>query len=480
MHRTPLVLCGTPGAALRTLAQGIVDRAGGSCRLRETSVDPLLLERLLNGTEGGDTVALVEAAALLDRDTRLRLLDGAVVLSVPGADAPSAALGSGLEEVHGRLVDEGGSSSSAIEEALQLWNRAPVRVAVGERSYSVDVGGAILQSRLLDLLEEYPVAVVVTDCNVDRFHGERFRAAVAATGPRVVSVVLEPGEEHKNLSTVGRLYDRALETGVDRTGVVVAMGGGVVTDISGFFAATWMRGVKWFAVPTTLLSMVDASVGGKTGVDHGLAKNAVGAFWQPRAVVCDVETLETENPRYFRSALSEVVKTAIIGDAELFGLLEQRADALLDGDPKLLTEVVTRCVRVKARIVSRDERESALRAWLNLGHTVGHALEAAGGFSTFTHGEAVSLGLVAALRLGVRWGHTPVGLAERVTSLLHRLGLPATLNRQGLTEAAGLLGHDKKRAANSVKFVIAQALGDVILTPVSLQDLREQVVTLAD
>jgi shikimate kinase/3-dehydroquinate synthase len=225
--------------------------------------------------------------------------------------------------------------------------------------------------------------------------------------------------------------------------------------------------------------MVDASVGGKTGVDLGAAKNAVGAFWQPAAVMCDVDYLKTEPTRGYRSGLSEVVKTALIGDPELFELLEREAAGIVARDPELLTDIVRRCIRVKARIVSADPREAGLRAVLNLGHTVGHAIEAQAGFERLTHGEAISLGLVAALRIGQRLGHTPAELALRTQRLLERLELMTAIEAEPLADAAELIGHDKKRAGSRVNFVFAQGLGDVVTKPLELAELRSLTRGLA-
>jgi 3-dehydroquinate synthetase len=225
--------------------------------------------------------------------------------------------------------------------------------------------------------------------------------------------------------------------------------------------------------------MVDASVGGKTGVDLGEAKNAVGAFWQPSAVLCDVDYLKTEPERGYRSGLAEAVKTALIGDPELFELLDRETAGIAARDPDLLTDIVRRCIRVKARIVSADPREAGLRAVLNLGHTVGHAVEAQAGFERLTHGEAVSLGMVAALRIGQRLGHTPEDLALRTQALLEKLALPTAIEREPLTEAAELIGHDKKRAGSQGKFVFARGVGGVITAPVALSELRELTRALA-
>jgi shikimate kinase/3-dehydroquinate synthase len=253
---------------------------------------------------------------------------------------------------------------------------------------------------------------------------------------------------------------------------MIGLGGGIITDVTGFAAATWMRGISWIAVPTNLLAMVDAAIGGKTAVDFLTAKNSIGAFWQPKAVVCDVDFMHTESAKNYRSALAEVVKTAIIGDAQLFDLLKTNLDPIRRRKPDLVLEMVRRCVRVKASIVSRDERESGLRALLNLGHTIGHALEAQGNYSRWTHGEAVSLGLVAALRIGVELGVTPPELADETTSLLSALGLPVDLSAEPLGEAVELIGHDKKRAGDKLRFVLARELGRVELVTLPLADVR--------
>jgi 3-dehydroquinate synthetase len=225
--------------------------------------------------------------------------------------------------------------------------------------------------------------------------------------------------------------------------------------------------------------MVDASVGGKTGVDLLSAKNAIGAFWQPSRVLCDTELLTTESERGFRGALAEVVKTALIGDPGLLEVLETAPPELRAWPPQLLVELVRRSIRVKARIVSQDERESGRRAVLNLGHTVGHALEAVAGYSRLTHGEAVSLGLVAALRIGVELSVTPRALAERTEALLARLGLPTDVASEPLAESLQLMGHDKKRAGKSVRFVVARAAGDVDTVDLELSSLQELTRGLA-
>jgi shikimate kinase / 3-dehydroquinate synthase len=449
-------------------------------------------------------VIAVGGGALLSRDLRLRALDECVVVALeataseltrralqqgsrPLLSGPNperrvsellALRASSYAEAHARISSEGPLAIVA-ERVREAWSRDELAVAAAEASYGVQTGSGFASGRVGSLVAESPVCVLVSDKTVSALHGAAIEAALRAAGPRVIRVDLDPGEAHKNIASVEGIWHAALEGGADRKATFVALGGGVVSDMTGFAASTWMRGVRWVGIPTTLLSMVDASVGGKTGVDLAAAKNAVGAFWQPSGVLCDVHYLGTEPARGFISGLAEVVKTALIGDPELFSLLEDNAERVASRDRELTAEIVRRSVRVKARIVSFDQRESGLRAVLNLGHTVGHALEAQAGYSALSHGEAVSLGLVAALRLGEALGRTPPELSERTLSLLRRLGLPATLAGQPLAEAAALLGHDKKRAGSSVKFVFARALGDVETQAIALTELRTHVLALA-
>lgn len=385
----------------------------------------------------------------------------------------------GYAESHGQVATDGRSIEEIAGDVLSIIERDPVPVAAGLASYSVDIGSDLAERRLSRILGNPSGTLLVTDENVGVLHGDAVRRVQRKLGVPAAEVTLSPGEEHKNLAGLERIFETAFAQGLDRQATFIGLGGGVVTDMTGFAAATWVRGVRWVGLPTTLLSMVDASVGGKTAVDFKTAKNSVGAFWQPSGVICDVARLETEGDRAFVGALSEVVKTALIGDPELFGLLEERADAIVTRDRALVTEIVERSVRVKARVVSLDERESGLRATLNLGHTIGHALESSGGYTSLTHGEAVSLGLVAALRLGEKLGETPPALTARTLRLLERLGLPFRLERSALADATRLLGHDKKRAGGSIRFVFAQGIGDVRTRQVGLEDLVQWTPDLA-
>lgn len=383
-------------------------------------------------------------------------------------------------EAHAEISTEGRTLAEIADDAARIWDEDAICVAAGEETYRVLIGAGLIRQRLSDLVGTPSGTLLVTDSNVNPLHGEKAREALSEKKGARAEVVLTPGEEHKNLTGLSQIFEAAHQSGIDRKATFIGLGGGVVTDMTGFAAATWVRGVRWIGCPTTLLSMVDASVGGKTAVDFKTAKNSVGAFWQPAGVICDVDVLQTETDRMFVGAISEVVKTALIGDADLLTYLEENAELLLARDPAVTTEVVNRCVRVKARIVALDEREAGIRATLNLGHTIGHALESAGGYTGLTHGEAVSLGLVAALRLGEKKGRTPADLSRRVFALLKRLKLPHHLLAEDLKKSAGLLSHDKKRAGDTIRFVYARALGDVFTESIEISELVSVLPSLAD
>jgi shikimate kinase/3-dehydroquinate synthase len=376
-----------------------------------------------------------------------------------------AARGDAYAEAHAQVATDGRSVEEVAAAVLEAWARPAIAVTLGSRSYAVRfaAGEPDVAGKMVAELRPSQ-CFVVTDTNVQRLWGEVLEESLVRHGVRPRAIVaLPPGEEHKRLASVERALATMVEAGADRDAVVIGHGGGVVTDIAGFTAATLLRGVRWVALPTTLLSMVDASVGGKTGVDLGAAKNAVGAFHQPSGVVVDVARVTTESARAYASGLAEVVKSAAIGDAELFERLEAEAEAVTRREVRWVEELAFRSVAVKAAIVARDEREAGDRALLNFGHTVGHALEAEGGYLRLTHGEAVSLGMVAALRVGVAEGVTDPRLAERVTRLLSRLGLPADLDAQPLARALPLVSLDKKRRQGSIRFVLVRALGDAVV-----------------
>ncbi|MEN9577024.1 MAG: 3-dehydroquinate synthase [Pseudomonadota bacterium] len=466
------------------------------------ALETQVLTELLS--EGGARVIAVGGGALLRRETRLLALDRAVVITLSadlqtllgraaadptqrplfrgGPDAIARLLETRLvayAEAHAQLDVSQDSPAAVAEAADAIWTRDPIGVAAGLESYSVEIGNELLATRLSAELVGASAALMITDTNVDPLYGAVVRRAMQVAGHTPTTFRLTPGEEHKNPGTLAQIWEGCLAAGLDRKSRLVGLGGGVTTDVTGFAAATWMRGISWYSCPTTLLGMVDASVGGKTAVDLPGAKNCVGAFWQPTAVFCDISMLRSEPDRGFRSALAEVVKTALIGDAPLFELLEREAGRVGERDSEMSLELVRRCIAVKARVVSEDARESGIRASLNLGHTIGHALEAHGGYGALTHGEAVSLGLVAAMRVGVRLGHTPLELEARVTRLLSALGLPTDLSTQPLASAAGLLANDKKRGGAHVQFVLATEPGQIRFQKLALDQLQQITSTLA-
>jgi len=462
---------------------------------------------LLQGWRGefsAPPVCALGGGALVHRPTRLTALRHAVVVSLeatletvlaraareggrPLLDGrPASALAELMEqrrpayaEANAVLRTDEASPEELAEMVIRVWSDNAIVVATAAHSYLVEVGSGRVEACLPSLVGGASGVLLVSDETVHGLYGARVERALKSTAAATASVVLSPGEQAKNLASIEAVYKVALERALDRKGTFVALGGGVVTDMTGFAAATWLRGVRWVGVASTLLAMVDASVGGKTGVDFGPAKNSVGAFWQPSGVLCETDFIRTESERAYRGALAEVVKTAVIGDPELFELLDSRTDDVLARDPATVAEMVHRSVALKAWVVGTDERESGIRAWLNLGHTIGHALEAHGEYSRLTHGEAVSLGMVAALRLGERLGETPRALTDRVVALLTRLGLPSDLAGEPVAEAAALLGHDKKRAGSKLRFVLAREVGSVSLADLDLADVSRYARELA-
>jgi 3-dehydroquinate synthase len=330
-------------------------------------------------------------------------------------------------------------------------------------------------------------AALITDANVAAHYLDAAEGSLRAAGMTVEAIILPPGEQTKTLAQAGLLFDTLLAAGMDRGSVVVAVGGGVVTDIAGFVAATYMRGIPWVAVATTLLAQVDASVGGKTAVDHPQCKNLIGAFHQPAAVLIDVDTLATLPEEEFRTGLAEVIKHGVIRDASLFEAVEQRADAILARDGDVLVDIVTRNVAIKAEVVTADEREAGLRRILNYGHTIGHAIEslalespAPADSPPMTHGRAVALGMVAEAEIAVRRGLAPRAVAARQKQLLARFGLPVQLDRgMDLDRILSLMQHDKKAESGRLRFVVPVSVGATReLDNVTDAEIREAVRSL--
>lgn len=347
-----------------------------------------------------------------------------------------------------------------------------IGVAVPGAGYDVLVGPGLLD-RIGELLPVPPhaaTAVLVTDPVVDGLYGGRVRDGLAARGLDVMTIPVPDGEEAKTLGTLEAAYHRLAAGRVGRDDVVVTLGGGVVSDLGGFLAGTWHRGVPVMHLSTTLLGQVDAAIGGKAGVNLAAGKNLVGVFHQPVAVVCDTATLATLPLRERRGGLGEVVKYGFIADPVVLELLEADPAAALAGDPAVLTEVVRRGVAVKARIVAADERESGERALLNYGHTFAHAIETVTGYGVYGHGEAVALGMVGAARTAERLGVADEGLAARTVALLEPLDLPVggvDADPEALWDA---MTRDKK-ARGGVRLVLCRRPGDAFLTDPVDRDL---------
>jgi len=348
-----------------------------------------------------------------------------------------------------------------------------IHVELGARSYDVGIGAYSsdqVAAKIAAALDPKTTGVaVLIDAQVAE-RSARARDLIAALGrclPRVARLELRPGEACKNLTEIEKTCEWLAAQGYDRRAAVVGVGGGAATDHAGFAAAVYLRGVPFALVPTTLLAMVDASVGGKTGVDLGAGKNLVGAFHQPRAVVADVGFLETLPVRERVAGLAEVVKCGFIADPGLLDLLEQSGPDLTVAEHE---EVITRAVRVKADVVASDETESGRRAILNFGHTVGHALEAASGYGLL-HGEAVALGMVAALDLGAALGVGPPALADRARALLARLGLPVDYERRFDAQAQAGITVDKKRRGSTIRFVLVPTVGETRFLDIAPADI---------
>jgi len=305
---------------------------------------------------------------------------------------------------------------------------------------------------------------LVSDRSVHRRHGKRVEALLRETGLPISKTILPPGESTKSLDHLGEILRSAIRAGCDRRACLVALGGGVITDITGYAAASLLRGVPFVGVPTSLLAMVDASVGGKTGINLPEGKNLVGAFHQPQAVLMDLEVLETLPKREVSAGWAEIIKTAAIRDAKLFRLIERERDALLSGDSKLLTRVVDACVKIKAAVVEEDEKESGLRMILNFGHTLAHGIEAAQGYGGLLHGEAVSVGMVFAAEFGEELGITPEGTAERIARVCEAYGLPTSVPGLAARTVWSAMGRDKKRGPKGLRWVLLAELGEAMIS----------------
>ncbi|MEK9952475.1 MAG: 3-dehydroquinate synthase [Curvibacter sp.] len=341
---------------------------------------------------------------------------------------------------------------------------APLQIHLGERSYAIQIGSGLLaQASSFAGLPCASQAVIVTNTTVAPLYAQALRQVLGAHHAQVHVLALPDGEVHKDWQTLNRIFDLLLEKGCDRKTVLYALGGGVVGDMTGYAAASYMRGVPFVQVPTTLLAQVDSSVGGKTAINHPLGKNMIGAFYQPQRVICDLDTLRTLPERELSAGLAEVIKYGPIADMDLLDWLEQNMDALRAREMSALAHAVRRSCEIKAEVVGQDERESGLRAILNFGHTFGHAIEAGLGYGQWLHGEAVGCGMVMAATLSQRLGLVDAAFVLRLRRLIERAGLPVVGPQLDPRDNAGsYLAHmrvDKKAEAGEIKFVVIEAPG---------------------
>ncbi len=338
-----------------------------------------------------------------------------------------------------------------------------IRVQTASASYSVNIGQALLAdvaATSLALAGKVSRVFLVTSPQIDHLWSASIREGFAAQNIPVGTLLIPAGEQHKRLSTLERLCEELAAHGADRDSLLIALGGGVIGDITGFLAAVYMRGIRFVQVPTTLLAQVDSSVGGKTGVNLAAGKNLVGSFHHPLAVFADIDTLGTLPARELRAGLQESVKAGVIRDAALFGYMEENADRILAGDADALQHVIEASVRMKAEVVGEDEREQGLRMILNFGHTVGHAIEAATGYKTLLHGEAIGWGMIAATRLAKRREMLPDGTAERIIALVHRYAnLPPF--EASASHLVALTSGDKKKRGGTLSFILPTRIGSV-------------------
>ncbi len=343
-----------------------------------------------------------------------------------------------------------------------------VRVELAHSPYEIQIGAGLLRQadQFIAACGTFSQVVLITDANVEEPHARAVAELLADAGHAVHLLVVDAGESSKSTEVASALWERLLDAGIDRKGLVIAVGGGVVGDLAGFIAATFARGLAFVQMPTTLLAQVDSSVGGKVGVNLPAAKNIVGAFWQPQGVLIDPESLSTLPEREYRSGLAEVVKYGVIQDAEFFTWLEENAEALNERQADALVRTIARCCELKAEVVVADEREtSGLRAILNYGHTFAHAIETVTDYGQFLHGEAVAIGMVQAAQLAQRMQRVDEDFTSRITRLLEKFHLP-TSSPEALDPDALLaaMSKDKKAEHGQLRFVLPTRLGQVELT----------------
>jgi shikimate kinase/3-dehydroquinate synthase len=383
------------------------------------------------------------------------------------------ARGTAYAEAHA-VIDTGTLGPEEIAaDIVAVRNRSPIVVPLGLRTYGVDVGRGV-RHRVGIRANEHSTgdSILVFDGADDRPWPTDVIRDLTLAGKPPIEVKLPGSEAHKNVASVEQVWDTALEAEVDRGAIVIGVGGGVVGDLAGFAASTLLRGVALGQIPTTLLAMVDSSVGGKTGFNRPRGKNLVGTFYQPRFVLCDVDTLSTLPNEERIAGMAEAVKSAWLDSEESVAMLERDAEALLAGDADATIRAVRMSIRLKSRIVHADENESGRRMLLNLGHTVGHGLEAASDYRGIRHGEGVALGMIAAMRVAAQLGRGRREETERLTRLLGKLGLPTDLDERLNSRALRFIGSDKKRRGDRIHFVIPRLPGQTEIELVGVDEVR--------
>ena len=349
-------------------------------------------------------------------------------------------------------------------------------VELGERRYQIFIGSDLDPKAILEPYIHGRQVMIVSNETVAPLYLARYVAAIEALGKTVATCILPDGEKYKNIEHLNLIFDALLASGFNRDCTVLALGGGVIGDMAGFASACFQRGVYFIQVPTTLLSQVDSSVGGKTGINHPLGKNMIGAFQQPQVVLADMSQLKTLPPRELSAGLAEVIKYALLGDADFLTWLEQHIDALVQGDEAALAEAVYRSCAHKARIVANDEKEQGERALLNLGHTFGHAIESYLGYGEWLHGEAVATGMVMAADLSQRMGWITAEDLTRTKNIIQRANLPIVCPQIPLDDFLAYMAHDKKVLNGQLRLVLMQALGQAIITKTFDVELMKQAI----
>jgi shikimate kinase/3-dehydroquinate synthase len=365
-----------------------------------------------------------------------------------------------IQTILEQLAELEASSARGARTSMNETTNLTLNVELEERSYPITIGPGVLDDPALLARHLGGTRVaIVTNTTIAPLYLDKVAAPLRAAGREVLEIVLPDGEEHKTWASLMQVFDALLAAKCDRKITLVALGGGVIGDLTGFAAASYMRGVPFVQIPTTLLAQVDSSVGGKTGINHPLGKNMIGAFYQPRAVLADTSTLATLPGRELSAGLAEVIKHGAILDAAFFEWIEQNIDKLVARDPVALAHAIARSCEIKAEVVRKDEREGGLRAVLNFGHTFGHAIEAGLGYGTWLHGEAVGCGMVMAADLSQRLGLVGPDTVERVRALVRAAGLPVVAPDLGAERWIELMEVDKKNEGGAIKFILLKPLG---------------------